>query len=108
MENLCLRPSFLSLPEPVKSKLNETNSVSILYESYNELKFKATTEKYRPSWDPLVNKNSLKAQKYDMEVSRSTKTRNNLLNGKSSLCHGNNIRSIVKCQNCSKKRLVFA
>ena len=60
-KNLCLSPNFLLLPEPVESKFKEENSLSILYESYSELKFKRTTDKYRSGWDPFVNKNSLKA-----------------------------------------------
>lgn len=97
------RPRFIPLPISRSSSNNEN---SIIYQDYNTLKHKIPTEIHRPSYKMKCNDEKLKKIS-DNVLSKKTKPTDekNLPN---SLWHTNNIRFIVKCQNCTKPRCIFA
>ena len=64
-DEISKRPKFLPLPKPMNIETWEDNKNSMKYKSFNELKYKETNKRYRPSFvkKPKSDSYSLKGKK---------------------------------------------
>ena len=75
-DELSKKPRLLPLPETINIESWEKNKGSMKYKSYNELKYKKTHEKYRPSYVHSTKLDSdcfKEKEKYDIDLTNLTR-----------------------------------
>ena len=103
-EELNKRPRVLPLPTPDTAWNPKSNDGAVKYLDYHEVKYLPTIPNHRPSWKPPPFGKATEA----LDKALSEATRPSDQSKKTSLWHKSRVRHFVICENCDKRRLIFA
>jgi hypothetical protein len=106
-EELSKRPRLIPLPTPHPSDnliLSKTSG-AVLYQDYDTVKYENTINIHRPSYKPPSAASS-DAKALDKDVSNQTRPTHLSINA--TLFHKSYVRHFVNCQNCGKRRVIYA
>jgi hypothetical protein len=105
-EDLEKRPNLIPNPTPIESE--QGHGETTRYTGYDELKYVQTKPNHRPSYTPPTSA-SASAGVRDTEVSESSRLfiADSGIKVQKSLWHSNNVWSILKCDDCSRPRVIF-
>jgi hypothetical protein len=103
-EELNKRPRVLPLPTPDTAWNPKSNDGAVRYLDYHKVKYLETVPNHRPSYKPPPTGKAMEA----LDKALSEATRPSGQSKGASLWHKNKVRHFVICQNCDKRRVIFA
>jgi hypothetical protein len=104
-EELNKRPRLvLPLPTPDTAWNQVSNEGAVKYLEYQVVKYRQTIPDHRPSFKPTSNAKAMDV----LDKALSETTRPLQLSRNSSLWHKSYVRHYVLCENCNKRRVIFA
>jgi hypothetical protein len=103
-EELNKRPRMIPLPTPDTEWNSRSNDGAVKYLDYHAVKYIQTIPSHRPSYKPPSTAKAMES----LDKILSDTTRPSHMSKRSSLWHKGRVRHFVVCENCDKRRVIFA